>query len=1129
MTTKVTPLGLRLFLEGVEVPVISSQVNLLPDQPASASIQIIPTDMGLHLLPRTLVHLFYLDDEILPNPPPAPRVSEDGNTENNLNRFDALDEQYKTLFTGEVVGFNYGKNPSSRQLVLQCMDLSTYWDTCYQWFADYSVGGSGLTDKSHNFVGAGKSMFNNVAGGHQWVIGRLLNTKPASAEYQKAKGLLAGILHLFEAIGGIKYRSNGEPGFNGVNDFFTIAELRYNLLGMIGAIEEDETSSKMYANKAFRSWLRNGMTSLGTLLSFRDIINHVNKHIFHHIYPNPCAKYTPPASITKRVSTLTTLWTDFPTGLVAKDLVQKAQISAGAAQNFFARASIAAATDFVGATKEFESARTTTDSALTSLKGAVSLIEDLKSDDRAGIYSKVSEAQFKTEGIQSKTGRPGERPLPSNFSEVVRVANESAKEVADTLLDVLGMKERSKSNRKKDISTTEGARFPTQLFLPETFFVAPPRCNVIFPDQYFQFSFSRNFMREVSRLCMQAGVGMLAGGRRGASLFSRFYFAPNIKDVRGRNLFATTDQGARVLLPHEIHSGIIPKSEWVPDGHRWGLKAAKETGKKDEFVQSGKVGYLQRLANYQFYLHRWSARTMAIGGVFNSRLALGLPALVMDRSMPAPQVVKMYEERLGRRWMPVQYLGKTASISHSINQAGGQTQAQFTHCRTHRGIDDEFLGVLTREVEQTTGQQFTVKFRPEDLVNSIDLSELPKSADAERAAKTGVILLGTGFRRVIKDREDFIALLRLYAKAQLNPGTFVKGSEKWRGSKIVKVEEEGAAFLSESQAAQLGIDTNENITVTKQRVKSFTTESVSYLYGIIPGEEEVVEGSEIYERFQAPTGVLAVPAKLTITLERRIGTGKFKRVNRTVEQALTPGWYSSIWSNDEIGEKVYRPLLGCEAIVDNISLEKAEQDAFLDHTIAEEAKVQLTKLNPDADAGASSVFSYQEESQVPGSQAQLQIVPGSIEEAVDALTIIYGIIRLRGGDIHEFIREYTRRPVANMKEILGSQELEFDEKGNIDPSLSADVVEGFHSRAFGDYNTNVRLPDREGTAPVAGDNALAVFFPGEPAGKNVKRRSIIDRGEPKSAIKPELDPRGRAQARVRAYVEELSVSRGLMG
>lgn len=157
---RAVPLGLRLFMEGVEVPVISAVVNIQPSTPATASVQIVPTDAALNFLPRTLVHLFYLDDHITDDdalaakqsaafaraesqgdfgPPPAPTAAD-------LSRINASDHNYKLLFCGEVIGYTFAKTPQSRQMVLQCMDLSSYWDTCYQWFADYSVHGSGFTD-----------------------------------------------------------------------------------------------------------------------------------------------------------------------------------------------------------------------------------------------------------------------------------------------------------------------------------------------------------------------------------------------------------------------------------------------------------------------------------------------------------------------------------------------------------------------------------------------------------------------------------------------------------------------------------------------------------------------------------------------------------------------------------------------------------------------------------------------------------------------------------------------------------------------------------------------------------------------------------------------------------------------
>ena len=96
-----------------------------------------------------------------------------------------------------------------------------------------------------------------------------------------------------------------------------------------------------------------------------------------------------------------------------------------------------------------------------------------------------------------------------------------------------------------------------------------------------------------------------------------------LRDMEGKHIFATTSRGARIILPHEVHSGIIPKYEWANDGHRWGNVAKKNSNQKDPFFGDGRVGYLQRLANFQFYLHRWSARTMAVTGVFNPNIVIG--------------------------------------------------------------------------------------------------------------------------------------------------------------------------------------------------------------------------------------------------------------------------------------------------------------------------------------------------------------------------------------------------------------------------------------------------------------------------------------------------------------------------
>ena len=53
-------LGLRLFLEGVEVEVIKAEVVAGISRPATATISIPATDEAHRLLPRTLVHIFFM-------------------------------------------------------------------------------------------------------------------------------------------------------------------------------------------------------------------------------------------------------------------------------------------------------------------------------------------------------------------------------------------------------------------------------------------------------------------------------------------------------------------------------------------------------------------------------------------------------------------------------------------------------------------------------------------------------------------------------------------------------------------------------------------------------------------------------------------------------------------------------------------------------------------------------------------------------------------------------------------------------------------------------------------------------------------------------------------------------------
>src|SRR5512143_1055115 len=102
--------------------------------PAAASIQIVPLDEALYFKPRTMVHLFFLEE---PEVKLAPSAT--GQDREVITTKDSAfaDTAYKLFFCGEVIGFSFIKQPMSRAVVLQCLDFSSYWDTVYGTMLDW--------------------------------------------------------------------------------------------------------------------------------------------------------------------------------------------------------------------------------------------------------------------------------------------------------------------------------------------------------------------------------------------------------------------------------------------------------------------------------------------------------------------------------------------------------------------------------------------------------------------------------------------------------------------------------------------------------------------------------------------------------------------------------------------------------------------------------------------------------------------------------------------------------------------------------------------------------------------------------------------------------------------------------
>lgn len=196
---------------------------------------------------------------------------------------------------------------------------------------------------------------------------------------------------------------------------------------------------------------------------------------------------------------------------------------------------------------------------------------------------------------------------------------------------------------------------------PDTWFSAPPACNVFFPHQYSSLEFSRNYIQEPTRLFMRTSL-LFSGSDKW--LTERFY-AP---DFEAFNQQLYKEGGylrrmAETVLDHENFVGLNPAQSWVPD-----LTA---------YVQKGaRRDYLARLSDYLFWKMRFSTRSINLSGPFNPNVVAGYPALILNNVARPDQITR-------------HYVGHVQTVTHVINQdQGGWTHVSLTGAYVHDEVAD---------------------------------------------------------------------------------------------------------------------------------------------------------------------------------------------------------------------------------------------------------------------------------------------------------------------------------------------------------------------------------------------------------------------------------------------------------
>jgi hypothetical protein len=984
-------LRLRLFLEGIEVPVIAVNVRSAPNSPTTCSLQVPPLPEGTRFLPRTLVHVFFLDMYEQESPlirkvevgtptKRSPTAHEKNLKEQNQPASDPTEgvqsqqqgakdvdnNRYKLLFGGEVVGFQWTKNSSQRSLVLQCMDWSNYWDYAYQW-SDTGIFGPGIKAV---FSGGATNLFTDFLSSKGSTITRIVSSGRCNS-FPKLHGLAAGIIRLVEAIGGSYYPrpvSGDEAGatmkkFAGQNIFFSIAELRLHITHMLAAFEDDPTSAKILRRQGYAGLFDRMMGGLGGQVSIRKSINALTGVMFHETYGQPCPFYKPGLGGTVSGRVRTRLVDDPKFAPIVFAGEQATQGLQDVKQSMLI---------FEGATAVVRAAagdvKTSNIAKLGQIKRLI---------DQAMVVARGNKAPAPAQSILSKASRlvsmtiaplqrwrpDGPAKLKGDFTAKIDQAIAQLKGLSNLIVN------KTKPNQ------VEPARLNQHILRPDLWFGSPPRCNVLFPEDYDTVSYARMFLEEPTRFMLKTNDEFFGED----FLFDKFYFAPQAGSL-GADKARLSNMLKNDLLDHELFTGILPVFEKMGE---FNVFAAKSGTQKN----TSKVGFAQRSANFLYFKHRFAARQMQVSGKFNPYIAVGFPGLIIDKYVDET-TIRTYNELIDKanerrssddalspsRVLGTNFLANFTEVSHSVSQAEARGTTEI-NCSYARQPDEsvEFLGSIP--------EKQTVRKRQEkDALRATDVAALSAPKLGALGPMGGKIVNVTDVTAQYTRDSGSSKPLPLFGRTRRDEGGQLKAPR-----------------------VQVGLPT---------AASAFGSSDVE---GLVDDRTAAV----VFRAFR---------------VDEEVPRYKREQVDLPAEEFIRPGWYGDCWAPANIG-KVYEDFFGIGSITDQQQVRdsSAGSRSVTDDQLAAAAADQPQSAD-DPKRIAPALVALDKNS--------------SIQQAVDFLLLTYSFARLSGADVNQFIRSYTWRPIATLVDMLGTSDLKFSTDGE----TVTQGFEGFHSRAFGPYD-----------------------------------------------------------------------------
>lgn len=233
-------LAFKMYIEGIEVQFVNANISATANASSQMSVTMVPSPAIWDIRPRSLIHMFFLDDYDGPEP--------DGTVQTR--------SVWRLLWEGEVVGVGFSKSPSQRNVNLQCIDLSNYWDYTQQYFVSSIKHGVPTVDR-RVFFGTSEVKFNIFGSLSRW--------------YEK---FLRDSENLSEAIVNlVKFFTEGLVFWEKLNTRVRLADKTF-------AFEDDSVEQLVKANQL--SEIIEGVTGqIGGRATIMSLINHLKELIYY--------------------------------------------------------------------------------------------------------------------------------------------------------------------------------------------------------------------------------------------------------------------------------------------------------------------------------------------------------------------------------------------------------------------------------------------------------------------------------------------------------------------------------------------------------------------------------------------------------------------------------------------------------------------------------------------------------------------------------------------------------------------------------------------------------------------------------------------------------------------------------